>query len=82
MDAARSASIPVTAAQPPAPSAAQPDAATGAEPPADDRSKIEHALTRTAGNVSKAAAILGMSRETLHNRIKKNGIDVAGYRQV
>lgn len=46
----------------------------------DDRTKIEQALTRTAGNVSKAAAILGMSRETLHNRIKKIGIDVAVFR--
>ncbi|MEN9282485.1 MAG: sigma-54 dependent DNA-binding response regulator [Bacteroidota bacterium] len=46
----------------------------------DDRTKIEQALTRTAGNVSKAAAILGMSRETLHNRIKKIGIDVAAFR--
>ena len=65
----------VTAAPTPAPIAAEPEPAA-----TDDRSKIEAALTRTAGNVSKAAAILGMSRETLHNRIKKIGIDVAGYR--
>jgi DNA-binding NtrC family response regulator len=77
MDAARSASTPMVTAQPPAQTAARP---AGTEPADDDRSKIEHALTRTAGNVSKAAAILGMSRETLHNRIKKNGIDVAEYR--
>ncbi|MBU3679250.1 MAG: sigma-54-dependent Fis family transcriptional regulator [Candidatus Kapabacteria bacterium] len=59
----------------PAPAVADPE-----PPTSDDRSKIEAALTRTAGNVSKAAAILGMSRETLHNRIKKIGIDVANYR--
>lgn len=67
----------ITSQPPPAPAAAEPEPAA-----TDDRSKIEAALTRTAGNVSKAAAILGMSRETLHNRIKKIGIDVAGYRQV
>lgn len=68
------------------PAPAQPPVATPpTEPeasPSDDRSKIEQALTRTAGNVSKAAALLGMSRETLHNRIRKIGIDVGGYRQV
>ncbi|MFM8771347.1 MAG: sigma-54-dependent transcriptional regulator [Candidatus Kapaibacterium sp.] len=67
----------IAAPPPPAPVAIEPEPAA-----TDDRSKIEAALTRTAGNVSKAAAILGMSRETLHNRIKKIGIDVGGYRQV
>lgn len=47
-----------------------------------DREKIEKVLEKTAGNVSKAAAILGISRETLHTRIKKNGIDVAKFRAV
>jgi DNA-binding NtrC family response regulator len=67
-------------------SAAQPAAATSSSSPespaSDDRSTIEQALTRTAGNVTKAASHLGMSRETLHNRIKKLGIDVTAYRQV
>jgi DNA-binding NtrC family response regulator len=67
-------------------SPAQPPAATSAHSPespaSDDRSTIEQALTRTAGNVTKAASHLGMSRETLHNRIKKLGIDVTAYRQV
>ncbi|MCU0329543.1 MAG: sigma-54 dependent transcriptional regulator [Candidatus Kapabacteria bacterium] len=45
-----------------------------------DRLKIEKTLERTAGNVSKAAAILGVSRETLHNKIRKYGIDVQTYR--
>ncbi|MEY3385506.1 MAG: hypothetical protein RIR53_317 [Bacteroidota bacterium] len=77
MDAARA-----TSAQPtqPAASVATSAASTEAEFTTDDRSKIEQALKRTAGNVSKAAAILGMSRETLHNRIKKIGIDIAEYR--
>lgn len=71
-----------SAAQP----AAQPATATPSSSPetqaSDDRSTIEQALTRAAGNVTKAASHLGMSRETLHNRIKKLGIDVTAYRQV
>jgi transcriptional regulator with GAF, ATPase, and Fis domain len=47
-----------------------------------DRERIEKALEKTAGNVSKAAAILSISRETLHTRIKKHGIDIARYRSV
>ncbi|MBM4179250.1 MAG: sigma-54-dependent Fis family transcriptional regulator [Ignavibacteria bacterium] len=45
-----------------------------------DQQKIEKALEKTAGNVSKAAAVLGISRETLHTRIKKYGIDISTYR--
>ena len=45
-----------------------------------DRMKIEKTLERTNGNVSKAAAILAVSRETLHNKIRKYGIDVQRYR--
>jgi len=45
-----------------------------------DRLKIEKTLERTAGNVSKAAAILGVSRETLHNKIRKYDIDVQTFR--
>jgi DNA-binding NtrC family response regulator len=47
-----------------------------------DREKIEKALEKTAGNVSKAAAVLGISRETLHTKIKKHGIDVARFRAI
>ncbi len=43
--------------------------------------KIENVLDDCKGNVSKAAAKLGISRETLHNRIKKHGIDVNKFRQ-
>lgn len=45
-----------------------------------DKMKIERTLERTAGNVSKAAAILGVSRETLHNKIRKYEIDVQTFR--
>lgn len=45
-----------------------------------DKMKIEKTLERCKGNVSKAAAVLGVSRETLHNKIRKYGIDVHLYR--
>ncbi|MBW7854516.1 MAG: sigma-54-dependent Fis family transcriptional regulator [Candidatus Kapabacteria bacterium] len=45
-----------------------------------DQLKVERTLEKTNGNVSKAAAILGVSRETLHNKIRKYGIDVQKYR--
>ncbi len=46
-----------------------------------DKKKIETTLDRCRGNVSKSAAILGISRETLHNKIRKYGIDVQFYRR-
>ncbi|HEV3437771.1 MAG TPA: sigma 54-interacting transcriptional regulator [Gemmata sp.] len=36
---------------------------------------IRRALRQTNGNVSHAAKLLGMSRDTLHTKIKKKGID-------
>jgi Nif-specific regulatory protein len=36
---------------------------------------IRKALRQTHGNVSKAAQVLGMSRDTLHTKLKKKGID-------
>lgn len=42
--------------------------------------KIEKALIRTNGNVSKAAALLGVSRETLHNKIRKYEINHQRFR--
>lgn len=45
-----------------------------------DKLKVEKTLERTKGNVSKAAAILGVSRETLHNKIRKYGIEVDTFR--
>lgn len=46
-----------------------------------DQLKVEKTLERTNGNVSKAAAILGVSRETLHNKIRKYEIEVQSYRK-
>jgi len=46
-----------------------------------DQLKVEKTLERTNGNVSKSAAILGVSRETLHNKIRKYDIDVKAYRK-
>lgn len=36
---------------------------------------IRRALKQTGGNVSQAARVLGMSRDTLHTKLKKKGID-------
>ncbi len=36
---------------------------------------IRKALKQTVGNVSRAAQVLGMSRDTLHTKLKKKGID-------
>ncbi len=38
---------------------------------------IRKALVQTGGNVSQASRILGMSRDTLHTKLKKKGIDRA-----
>ncbi|MBI5324159.1 MAG: hypothetical protein HZB41_02580 [Ignavibacteriae bacterium] len=45
-----------------------------------DKKKVEATLERTSGNVSKAAAQLGISRETLHNKIRKYEINTQQYR--
>jgi DNA-binding NtrC family response regulator len=49
-------------------------------PPSLDMDEIEtwairRALKQTNGNVSHAAKVLGMSRDTLHTKIKKKGIE-------
>ncbi|QDU22805.1 sigma 54-interacting transcriptional regulator [Urbifossiella limnaea] len=49
-------------------------------PPSLDMDEIEtwairRALKQTGGNVSHAAKVLGMSRDTLHTKIKKKGIE-------
>ncbi|MFO0935950.1 MAG: sigma 54-interacting transcriptional regulator [Gemmataceae bacterium] len=36
---------------------------------------IRKSLVKTSGNVSQAARLLGISRDTLHTKIKKKGID-------
>jgi two-component system nitrogen regulation response regulator NtrX len=46
-----------------------------------DRIKIENTLKVNNGNVSKSAAMLGVSRETLHIKIRKYGIDASKFRK-
>jgi len=84
-----STSAPARAHEPVPPAPAPVPSATSAAPgtageseSGSDREKIEKALEKTAGNVSKAAAVLGISRETLHTKIKKHGIDVAKFRAI
>ncbi|MCX7880721.1 MAG: sigma-54 dependent transcriptional regulator [Ignavibacteria bacterium] len=45
-----------------------------------EKMKIERVLEICRGNVSKAAATLGISRETLHNKIRKYKINPSIYR--
>lgn len=46
-----------------------------------DKKKIEATLLQCFGNVSKSAALLGVSRETLHHKIRRYEIDVASFRK-
>ena len=46
-----------------------------------DKAKIERTLEQNNGNVSKSAALLGISRETLHNKIKKYNINASAFRK-
>jgi len=41
-----------------------------------ERDLIEQAMTRTDGNVTKAATLLGISRDTLRYRLEKHGIGI------
>ena len=45
-----------------------------------DKKKIEATLELCNGNVSKSAVMLDVSRETLHNKIRKYGINVQMFR--
>jgi len=45
-----------------------------------DKKKIESTLERCEGNVSKAAALLGISRETLHNKVRRYGVNTQLFR--
>jgi len=45
---------------------------------ATERALIQLALARTEGNRKAAASLLGISRNTLHERIGRLGIDAAG----
>ncbi|MFH1050556.1 MAG: sigma-54 dependent transcriptional regulator [bacterium] len=45
-----------------------------------DKKKIEATLELCNGNVSKSAVMLDVSRETLHNKIRKYGINIQMFR--
>ncbi len=45
-----------------------------------DKKKIENTLKKCNGNVSKSAAMLGISRETMHNKIRRYEIIVQNFR--
>ena len=45
-----------------------------------DHNMIDQALRRTCGNISKAAEELGISRPSLHDLMRKHGIDATLYR--
>lgn len=49
-------------------------------PVESEKSALIHALQQTGGNQSKAARLLGISRVTVWNRIKKYGIDLDSNR--
>ncbi len=40
-----------------------------------ERMHVERVLARTSGNVTEAAAILGMARRTLYDRMKSLGLN-------
>ncbi|MEI6088911.1 MAG: sigma-54 dependent transcriptional regulator [bacterium] len=46
-----------------------------------DKQKIESTLSDCKGNVTKAANKLGVSRETLHNKIRRYEIEVVSFRK-
>jgi two-component system, NtrC family, nitrogen regulation response regulator NtrX len=45
-----------------------------------DKVKIETTLDTCNGNVSRSAAMLGISRETLHNKIRRYDINIHNFR--
>jgi two-component system response regulator AtoC len=47
---------------------------------AAEKSAIEHALRVAAGNRTKAARLLGVSRQTLYNKLKEHGLASAAER--
>jgi PAS domain S-box-containing protein len=63
------------AACPPCPATGAPPAGPPA-PAADERTALIEALRQSGGNQSQAARILGISRVTVWNRIRKYGIDI------
>jgi len=66
------ASAPAAAAAAPSAEFALPDA--GVDLQDLERALIEQALARTGGNRTRAAALLGLTRDTLRYRLEKHGI--------
>jgi two-component system response regulator HydG len=71
--------LPLTAGEAAAPVTPPPPAATPDAPASLDVDEIEtwairKAMVRTHGNVSQAARLLGISRDTLHTKLKKKGL--------
>jgi transcriptional regulator with AAA-type ATPase domain/tetratricopeptide (TPR) repeat protein len=60
----------VPLAPPPAPTGSP-----GAPPAGDEAGRIRAALTRTGGNVVRAARLLGLGRNALRHRMRRHGID-------
>ncbi len=48
--------------------------ARGSQPADVERSLVEQALARTGGNVSRAARLLGISRDALRYRVDRLGL--------
>ncbi len=46
-----------------------------------EHAMLEEALRRNAGNVTRAARELGVSRPSLHDLLRKHGIEAAHFRQ-
>ncbi len=69
--------LPIAGASEPVPVTAHPTLDLPASLDIDDLETwaIRKALVQTGGNVSQASRILGMSRDTLHTKLKKKGID-------
>lgn len=44
-----------------------------------ERQAVEDALRQTGGNISRAARLLGLSRQNLQYRIRRYGIDPLTY---
>ena len=45
-----------------------------------ERRLLEEALTRNAGNITRAARDIDVSRPTFHDLLRKHGIDAARFR--
>ena len=67
--------LPEDFATPPSPPPGTPP--HGAPPQPCERTRILQAVAATAGNISMACAVLGMSRSTLYRRMEQHGLDPA-----